>query len=287
LKLGVGLPGYLGTMVEPSLVLDWARLADEAGFAALAAHDRPDHDTWDPLVTLAAAAVVTKRARLITTTLLLPAREAGNVAKQAATIDVLSGGRFELGVGIGAREVDFAALGTDLSGRGRKLEEGLRRINELWQAAIDAGDEAGVLGPPPVQRPRPPIRVGGYQPAAYRRAVEFGDGYFFGNAGAAGMAAKVPEIRDAYRVAGRENLPIGGLAYFAATSDPEQLARAEANIKHYYGSLAKPFDEMVLTGDEAQLGARIGAYREAGIDTLYLFPVLPELDQLDALARHL
>jgi alkanesulfonate monooxygenase SsuD/methylene tetrahydromethanopterin reductase-like flavin-dependent oxidoreductase (luciferase family) len=287
LKLGIGLPGYLGTLVQPALVLDWARRADELGFAALAAHDRPDHDTWDPLTSLAAAAAVTTNVRLITTTLLLPAREAGNVAKQAATIDVLSGGRFELGVAVGVREVDFTALGSDLSSRGRRLEEQLRRINDLWQAAIEHGDEAGVLGPPPVQRPRPPIRIGGYQPAAYRRAVELGDGYFFGNAGAATMRAKVPEIREAYRAAGREDLPIGGLAYFAATADSARLAQAEANIKHYYGTLAKPFNEMVLTGDDTELGQKLDAYREAGIDTLYLFPTLPELDQLDALARHL
>jgi alkanesulfonate monooxygenase SsuD/methylene tetrahydromethanopterin reductase-like flavin-dependent oxidoreductase (luciferase family) len=93
LKLGIGLPGYLGTLVDAGFVLDWARRADEAGFAALAAHDRPDHDTWDPLTTLAAVAPITRNARLITTTLLLPARDAGLVAKQAATIDVISGGR--------------------------------------------------------------------------------------------------------------------------------------------------------------------------------------------------
>lgn len=285
MKLGVGLPGYLGTLVDPQFVLDWARRADEAGFAALAAHDRPDHDTWDPLTTLAAVAPLTKRARLITTTLLLPAREAGHVAKQAATIDVISGGRFELGVGVGVREQDFRALGSQLSGRGRRLESQLERINAFWQAAIERGDQTGVLGPPPVQRPRPPIRLGGYQPAAYRRAVGLGDGYFFGNAGADGMREKIPEIRGAYRAAGREELPIGGLAYFAATADPARLAQAEDNLKHYYGALAKPFDQLVLTGDEPTLRDKVDAYAEAGIDILYLFPALPEADQLDALAR--
>lgn len=287
MQLGIGLPGYLGTLVDAPLVLEWARRADAAGFAAVAAHDRPDHDAWDPLASLAAAAAVTKRVRLITTTLLLPAREAGHVAKQAATIDVISGGRFELGVGVGVRPVDFAALGSDLARRGRRLEEQLQRVNELWQAAIEHGDESGVLGPPPVQRPRPPIRVGGYQQAAYRRAVELGDGYFFGNAGAAAMRAKVPEIREVYRAAGRVDLPIGGLAYFAATADSGKLAQAEANVTHYYGTLAKPFPELVLTGDEPELRDKIGAYREAGLDILYMFPALPELDQLDALARHL
>ena len=285
MKLGVGLPGYLGTLVEPGFVLDWARRADEAGFAALAAHDRPDHDTWEPLTTLAAVAAITKNARLITTTLLLPARDAGLVAKQAATIDVISGGRFELGVGVGVRDQDFSALGSELSGRGRRLEHQLEQINDVWQAAMERGDDTGVLGPPPVQRPRPPIRVGGYQPAAYRRAVELGDGYFFGNAGVETMRTKIPEIREVYRAAGRPELPIGGLAYFAATSDSARLAQAEANLMHYYGTLAKLFEQLVLTGDEPTLREKVKGYAEAGVDILYLFPVLPEFDQLDAAAR--
>ena len=285
MKLGIGLPGYLGTLVDARFVLDWARRADEAGFAALAAHDRPDHDTWDPLTTLAAVAAITRNARLITTTLLLPARDAGLVAKQAATIDVISGGRFELGVGVGVREQDFGALGSELRGRGRRLEQQLKQINDVWQAAIERGEETGVLGPPPVQRPRPPIRVGGYQPRAYRRAVELGDGYFFGNAGVETMRAKIPEIREVYRQAGRPDLPIGGLSYFAATAEPARLAQAEANLTHYYGSLAKPFDQLALTGDEPTLRDKVNAYDEAGVDILYMFPVLPEFEQLDAATR--
>ena len=83
MQIGVGLPGYLGTAVDAALVLEWARRADEAGFAAVAAHDRPDHDAWDPLVTLAAVAPITRRVRLVTTVVVLPPRDAGLVAKQA------------------------------------------------------------------------------------------------------------------------------------------------------------------------------------------------------------
>jgi alkanesulfonate monooxygenase SsuD/methylene tetrahydromethanopterin reductase-like flavin-dependent oxidoreductase (luciferase family) len=283
-QIGVGLPGYLGTAVDATLVLDWARRADEAGFAAIAAHDRPDHDTWDPLVTLAAAAPITRRARLITTVLLLPPRDAGLVAKQAATVDVLSGGRLELGVGLGNREQDYTALGAGFSGRGRRFERQLEQINAAWKLAIEAGDASGVLGPPPLQRPRPPIRVGGYQPDAIARALTLADGYIFGNAGLAAMQAKTPEIRQAYRDAGRAGLPIGGLAYVAITNDRDRLRRGEQMLTHYYGKLYKPFEEMTLVGDAAALRDRLAAFAEAGIDNLYLFPVLPELDQLEALA---
>jgi hypothetical protein len=98
------------------------------------------------------------------------------------------------------------------------------------------------------------------------------------------MQAKTPEIRRAYRDAGRADLPIGGLAYVAITGDRDRLRRGEQMLTHYYGTLRKPFEEMVLIGDGAAVRERVTAFAEAGIDNLYLFPVLPELDQLDALA---
>jgi alkanesulfonate monooxygenase SsuD/methylene tetrahydromethanopterin reductase-like flavin-dependent oxidoreductase (luciferase family) len=284
MKIGVGLPGYLGTAVDATLVLDWARRADEAGFAAVAAHDRPDHDAWDPLVTLAAVAPITSRVRLVTTVIVLPPRDAALVAKQAATVDMLSGGRLEMGVAIGAREQDYDALGSSFRERGRRFERQLRQIDAVWKAAIAAGNASGVLGPPPIQRPRPPIRVGGYQGAALARALTLGDGYIFGNAGLAAMQAKTPEIRQAYRDSGRADLPIGGLAYVAITTDRDRLRRGEQMLTHYYGTLRKPFEEMVLIGDEASVRDKVAAFAAAGIDNLYLFPVLPELDQLDAMA---
>jgi alkanesulfonate monooxygenase SsuD/methylene tetrahydromethanopterin reductase-like flavin-dependent oxidoreductase (luciferase family) len=158
-------------------------------------------------------------------------------------------------------------------------------MDELFRAAIEHGDDGVTAGPPPIQRPRPPIRVGGYTDAALRRATTLGDGYIFGVAGIEAMRNRIPAIREAYRAAGRPDLPIGGLAYVAATADRERLARGEELLTHYYGTLRKPFPEMVHTGERAQLRETIDEYRDAGLDTLYLFPVLPDLDQLDELAR--
>jgi alkanesulfonate monooxygenase SsuD/methylene tetrahydromethanopterin reductase-like flavin-dependent oxidoreductase (luciferase family) len=285
MKLGIGLPGYLGTAVEPGLVLDWARGADAAGFHAVSAHDRPAHDSWDPLITLAAAATVTTRVRLVTTALILPARDEGLVAKQAMAIDTISDGRLELGVVLGGREDDYDALGATFAGRGRRFERQILHLDELFRAAIEHGDDGVTIGPRPVQRPRPPIRIGGYADAAIRRAATLGDGYIFGVAGIDSIRQRIPVIREAYRAAGRPDLPIGGAAYVAATADPERLARGEEMLKHYYGTLRKPFSEMVHRGEIAALREIIEQYRDTGLDTLYLFSVLPELDQLDALAE--
>ena len=119
----------------------------------MAVHDRPNHDAWDPLATLAAAATVTERVRLATTAVLLPAYDETLLARQAAVVDRVSGGRLDLGVGLGARADDYQALGRPFGGRGRRLEEQLQRLHELWAAAIDREATGGTPGPAPLQRP--------------------------------------------------------------------------------------------------------------------------------------
>src|SRR5688572_30554966 len=119
MKLGIGLPNTLVPSLNRGLFLDWCRAADQAGFHVFGTIDQPSYDSWDPLVTLAAAAAVTERVRLATTILQLPNRNEVLVAKQAAVIDRLSGGRLDLGVGAGAREADFKVFGSRLAGRGK------------------------------------------------------------------------------------------------------------------------------------------------------------------------
>jgi len=287
MKLGVGLPGYLGGAVEPAIVIEWARRADQAGFHGVAVHDRPNHDAWDPLATLAAAAAVTERVRLATIVVLLPAYDETLLARQAAVVDRVSGGRLDLGVGLGARAEDYQALGRPFGGRGRRLSEQLRRLHALWAAAVDQEATGGTPGPAPLQRPHPPLWVGGYADAAVRRAVTLGDGYLFGAAGVEAIAAKLPAIRRAAEDAGRERFPVGALAYVALSTDPEELAEGERLLTHYYGSLRKPFHLMVHTGDAAGVGEALDAYRATGLDVLYLFPVIPTVAQLDRWAEDL
>ena len=98
MRVGVWMPTAMPFELERSFFLDWVRFADQAGFDTLSSLDRPNYDMWDPLASLAAAAAVTQRIRLATTTLPLPNRNEVLVAKQAAVIDRLSNGRLTLGV---------------------------------------------------------------------------------------------------------------------------------------------------------------------------------------------
>lgn len=284
MRLGIGLPTYLGAPADAELVLAWAREADEAGFATVAVHDRPCHWTWDPLAALAAATAVTRRARLMTTVLILAARPAGLVAKQAAVIDQLSGGRLDLGVSPGARPVDFEALDGEFERRGARFDRQLERLVDLWSAARDGADERA--GPPPIQQPGPPLWVGGYTQAAIRRAVRHGAGYVMGAAGSDAMAKRADELRR-HASEARRSLEFAGMAYIAFGTDQETARQAEDNLLRYYGTLRRPFDELVHRGDADALAAQLDSYRRAGVDLLILMPTIPTLAQLRSLAEEL
>lgn len=213
MKLGIGLPNTLAHEIDRSLFLSWARLADEAGFHNLGTIDKPNYDSWDPLTTLAAAAGVTERARLASTIVQLPNRNEVLVAKQAAVIDQVSGGRLDLGVAVGGREDDYEIFEAHFRGKGKRFGRQIERIREIWSDARSSDHDHGVLGPPPVQEPGPPIWVGGSSPPAVQRAIELGDGFIFGTPGPKRMADMTPTIREEAAKRGKTNYPVAGLAY--------------------------------------------------------------------------
>jgi alkanesulfonate monooxygenase SsuD/methylene tetrahydromethanopterin reductase-like flavin-dependent oxidoreductase (luciferase family) len=283
-KLGIGLPTWHGNLVRASDVLDWARLADDAGFHSLAVHDKPAHDTWEPLAALAVVAPVTRRVRLLTGALILPLRDEALVAKQAAVVDQVSGGRLDLGVSVGIRADDFELMGRELRGRGARFERQLERLLEVWAAARETRDGGAAAGPAPIQEPHPPLWIGGYADAAIGRAIRFGHGYLFGAPPVELIAARTPIIREAARTAGRAELPIGALAYVLPTEDPTELAVGEALLVRYYGNLGKPFRERVITGSTDAVIEAVGRYEAAGVDILHLLPVSTSLGVVERLA---
>lgn len=284
MQLGIGLPTYLGNLVEPREILDWARRAEAEGFAAVTVHDRPASDTWEPLVTLAAVAMATERVRLVTSAVILPTRDEALFVKQAAAVDRLSGGRLDLGVGVGLRPDDFELFGRPFAGRGRMFVGQLERMAGLWRGAIESADSGTAMGPAPVQRPRPRLWVGGYAPAAPGRAIAYGDGYMFGAPGLATIARRTPEIKAAAATAGRPDFPVAGLAYVLASTSASEIDDAERLLTRYYRTLAKPFRELVAIGDDEAIARTIDGYRAAGLDVLNLVPVSRSAAQVERLA---
>src|SRR5919206_335128 len=164
----MGLPAYVPG-VDGTRVVDWARQAEARGFASLGVIDRLVYPNYEPLTTLAAAAAVTRRVRLLTAVLLAPLHaNSALLASQAATIDRLSGGRLVLGLGVGSRPDDFEASGVDIHRRGRIFEAQLDNLRRIWSG--ESRGFAGGVGPEPCQTGGPRLVIGRSSQAAVRPA---------------------------------------------------------------------------------------------------------------------
>jgi alkanesulfonate monooxygenase SsuD/methylene tetrahydromethanopterin reductase-like flavin-dependent oxidoreductase (luciferase family) len=286
MRLGIGLPNTMATEVDRTLMLDWARLADEAGFEVLGTIDKPNYDSWDPLTTLAGVAGVTDRIRLATTIVQLPNRNEVLVAKQAAVVDQLSGGRLTLGVAQGGREDDYEVFGASFRGRSDAFERKVERIREIWANARRSDHDTGVVGPAPVQDPGPPIWIGAGQPKAVERAARVGDGFLFGTAGPQPMAERAPAIREQFAANGKPDAEIAGLAYVGVGDDAQAaLDEAAHHVIRYYGHLWTEPTNLIHHGPAAKIADEVAAYADA-IDVLIVFPEIPRLDQVAQLAEH-
>ena len=286
MKLGIGLPNTLAPEVDRRLLLDWARLADEAGFHLLGTIDKPNYDSWDPLISLGAAAAVTEQIGLATTILQLPNRNEVLVAKQAAVIDRLSQGRVILGVAQGGREDDYEVFGASFDDRSERFERQVERVREIWRNARSSDPDHGVLGPAPLQEPGPPIWVGALQPPAIERALRVGDGFIFGTAGPEVMGTYTPQIRQGLAASGRPDATVAGLAYCAVGDDPAKaLEEGAHHVLRYYGELWTEPENLIHHGPPEKIAEDVARYAEAGIDVLILFAEIPNLDQVERLAE--
>ncbi len=200
-----------------------AEAADRAGYFYLAVSDHiavprelaPRMSTvwYDTVATLAWCAAATCRIRLLSYVAVLPYRHPLDTAKAYSTIDALSGGRLVLGVGTGHAQKEFEALGIDFRRRGRLLDESIDAVAEAFREEYPVHDGASFryadvgVGPRPVQRPRPPIWVGGSSRAAIRRAAERGDGWLPQGPPEMGMAGAIEMLRT-HRAEKRDGAPI-------------------------------------------------------------------------------
>ena len=280
MEIGIGLPNIL-TISGPD-VLAWARGAEGCGFSSLATIDRVVYPSYDSLTALAAAAGATTAIRLFSDILLGPAYPPVWLAKATASLDALSGGRFRLGIGVGGRPDDYAAMERPFQRRGALMDQALDVLRRSWAGEPVAGGEFPV-GPPPTTRGRVPLLIGGTSDAAIRRVLEYGDGWTAGGGGPQMVAPMVDKVRAAWRDAGRDGEPrIAALAYFG-------LGDAEASramLRRYYGFLGEWVDRIVESALRTPQAARdaVRAFADAGVDELIFDPTVADLDEVDRLA---
>ena len=285
MKIGIGLPASISG-VSREQVLDWARQADSGPFSSVGIIDRLVYPNWDPLIALAAVAAVTQRVRLMTTLLIAPIRDAALLAKQAASIDVLSEGRLSLGLGVGRREDDYAVVGEDFHRRGRRFDRQLALMKRVW-AGENAVEGAGPIGPEPVQPGGPELLIGAFAPVAVRRAGRWADGYLGGGGDPQAALSLYNAVAQAWTEHGRQGSP-----RFVVTNafalGPEAAGRGAAQVRHYnlfLGSdAAEQAAQRVLTSPEA-VRQVIEEFSQVGLDEMVFLPQVADLDQVTRLAE--
>jgi alkanesulfonate monooxygenase SsuD/methylene tetrahydromethanopterin reductase-like flavin-dependent oxidoreductase (luciferase family) len=276
MEVGVGLPNTLKGATG-DLVREWACAADRGPFASLGVFDRLVYDSYDALTTLAVAAGLTTRIRLATTVMIGPLHNDALLAKAAATVDALSGGRLTLGLALGARTDDYDAASVAYHARGRRLSEQLAALRSHWEDTR--------IGPRPIQAAGPELLVGGLNDSAYARAARYADGYIHGGGPPRTFALAADKARAAWADAGRPGKPrLWAMGYYALGTD-----EAEAGTRYLldYYAFTGPFAERIAAGlltTPQSLVQFIRGYAEAGCDHLVLFPTTAHLDQLDRLA---
>jgi alkanesulfonate monooxygenase SsuD/methylene tetrahydromethanopterin reductase-like flavin-dependent oxidoreductase (luciferase family) len=271
MNVGVGLPTTTpGT--DGALVINWARRAEAGPFSSVAVLDRVAYDNLEPFTALAAAAAATTRVRLATMIAIAPLRSTALLAKQAASLQTLSGGRLTLGLAIGARVEDYEVAGVEHRDRGRRFTEQLAYLRGRV-------DEERV-GP---SRDGIELLVGGSSGPAFARMARYADGYAHGGGPPRAFASAVTRAEAAWHDLDRPGRPrLWGQGYFAL-GDTD---RGNDYLRDYY-AFTGPFAERIVAANLTSARAVkdfVRGYEEAGCDELVLFPTVSDAAELDRLA---
>ena len=288
MKISIGLPNWLPRTPGSDLV-EFARRAEAAGFARLGTIGRTVFDSHEELIALAAAAGATRRIGLATTVTIGPAREPVLLAKQAATLDAISGGRFALGLGVGWRADDYAATGNvaAVAKRGATLDAQIAILKRVWAGATLPGVTLPI-GPAPVRAGGPELWIGGYTTAALERAGRVADGFVALAAPGPAIASHYAQVSWAAQQAGRKPPRFLAARYFALGDDA--CATAVSNVRAYYAFGSDAAVNGVLAGmltDHEALRASVRELEAAGVEEAVYWATNSELSQVERLARAL
>jgi probable F420-dependent oxidoreductase len=294
IPFGMVLPHRSPDPVDMQVVHQVAQRAEALGFRDLwVTENTLDHVfCFDPLVILTYAAAVTTAIRLGVAVVVLPVHNPSHVAHQVATLDYVSNGRAILGVGLG-RDEHYTEFQIPRERRVRRFREGVELIKALWTEpqVTYRGEiyqlEAGTMAPKPVQKPHPPIWLGGTHPDALRRAAAIADGWMgSGGSSTASFSRSVPILCEALEKAGRDpaTYPISKRV-FLSVHERSDVARAE--VHRWYSEVyhnPDGTDTSGVHGTPEQVQEQLETLVAMGANHLLLNPVCRHVEQLDALA---
>lgn len=219
MQIGLALPTMADGWSRATFV-DWCRVADDGPFASLSTGERITFHNPEILTSLAACAALTSRVRIMTNVVVTPWHATTLLAKQLATIDVISEGRLDVGIGVGARGQDYESVGASMSHRHDRLDQQAAELRRLWSGEPPVPG-APPLGPLAVQPGGPPLYAGALGPLATRRAAAWADGItgFSLNLDPDEIVRAIAMADAAWRDAGREQRPRFVTACFYALGD--------------------------------------------------------------------
>jgi len=281
MKVGFGIPNNHG-VEDPNDLVAIAVAAEELGYSSVWVREHLFHSTYvaerlgdkpyhDALTVLTAIAVATERVRLGTSVLVLPWHDPARLGKMVATLDQLSRGRVALGVGVALTRDEFENLGVDFTTRGKRTDEILGALQALWTQ--DTPEFSGEFyrynglkfSPKPLQRPYPPLLIGGSSAAAHRRVARFGDGWHTLRQSPSQFAERRLDIIRRTEAAGRDPSAL----HYSLTLPMEFTGTAPSAPKQ---------DRTALTGTDDDIAETLRAYRSAGLDEVVVSVGGPDVD---------
>jgi alkanesulfonate monooxygenase SsuD/methylene tetrahydromethanopterin reductase-like flavin-dependent oxidoreductase (luciferase family) len=283
------------SMTLPSMVAgnsrkqtaEWCRRIDAGPYASVAIGERIAFDNPEQLTTLSFAAALTDRVRLVPSIVILPMHAEITIAKQLATLDVLSDGRVTVGVGVGGREEDFVLSGgRSFGGRHGLLDEQVATMQAVWRGETPAGSSRPV-GPSPVQ-PRLPLLSGSLGPKAIARAAVWADGVmgFTLDPLSEDLAGGFERVRGAWADAGRSEAPHLSTTFWYSLEDDgaEVIGRYAHEYLSIFGDdVASSMASLVTSHNEAAVRTALGRLEDAGCDEVFLVPTTHDISALDKL----
>jgi alkanesulfonate monooxygenase len=302
-RLGLAVENFAPASKELDVdaIVEYGARAEELGFESLWAWDHMFLGTRRPfpflesLSTLTVLARETEHAELGTGILVLPLRSAAVLAKTAATVDIISGGRLTLGLAVGWYEREFAACGVPFGRRGQIFEENLELLKRFWTGELASGEARGIefhnvlMLPPPARRPRPTLLVGGYVDKVLRRVAERSDGWLTYFYAPPAFERAWTKIRGYAQEAGRDPDELHNVAQVAVCVG-DSFEVADRRVREFIGEYfdlpawSEATAEHAIRGTPEQCAEQLGEYLAAGVQHVCLVPCYYEQEQVERFA---
>lgn len=289
MDVGVALPTMAREYTRRTTIT-WAQGIDAGPFSSVSCGERITFHNQEMLVSLAAAAALTERVQVFVNVAVAPMHSVGLLAKQLATLDVLSNGRLVAGLGVGGREADYRAVGSPFDHRHRRLDDQVAEMRRIW-SGHPPFDDADPIGPAPVRHGGPPLLAAAMGPRSLARAARWADGVtgFAIDGDVTAMGAAVRATDAAWHDAGRTTAPRHVTGCFAALGTDDDRGVLEAFTYDYLAIFGDRFarsmaDVAPVWGADGLRRVLDGA-QAAGVDELVVVPGTVDPACLGAIAE--